>query len=60
MHACYWYIVVCYDKLSIQQCLCIENAAKLNLKGVSVETPETHLDPPLQTCYNFIEKVITL
>ena len=39
MHACYWCIVVCYDKLSIQQCLCNENATKLNLKGGFCRNP---------------------
>ena len=34
-------IVICYDKLSIQQCLCIENATKLKLKGGFCR------DPPL-------------
>ena len=39
MYACHWYIVVCYDKLSIQHCLCIENATKLNLKGGFCRNP---------------------
>ena len=42
-----WYIVVCYDKLSVQHCLCIWTDTELNLKGVSVKTPETCLDLPL-------------
>ena len=28
-----WYIIVFYDKLSVQQCLCIYIATELNLKG---------------------------
>ena len=43
------YIVVCYYKLSVQQWLCIYTATDLNLKGGSVKTPETHLDPPLSS-----------
>ena len=31
-----WYIVVCYDKLSVQQCLC---ATELNLKGGFCRNP---------------------
>ena len=34
-----WYIVVCYDKLSVQQCLCIYTAIELNLKGGFCRNP---------------------
>ena len=34
-----WYIVVCYDKLSVQQCLCIYTATELNLKGGFCRNP---------------------
>ena len=34
-----WYIVVCYDKLSVQQCLCISTATELNLKGGFCRNP---------------------
>ena len=31
-----WYIVICYDKLSVQQCLC---ATELDLKGGFCRNP---------------------
>ena len=34
-----WYIVVCYDKLSVQQCLCIDTTTELNLKGGFCRNP---------------------
>ena len=34
-----WYIVVCYHKLSVQQCLCIDTATELNLKGGFCRNP---------------------
>ena len=34
-----WYIVVCYDKLSVQQCLYIYTATELNLKGDFCRNP---------------------
>ena len=34
-----WYVVVCYDKLSVQQCLRIYTATELNLKRGFCQNP---------------------